>query len=158
MLGLMLVMITSFSGCLKSLVQEAVKDAIDEGSSTYTDNYGSTASLPSAWPSDFPLNSDWSLSSSSASTYDTDMYLSVTQTCSNCTKDEVVEYYRGVLGANGWTEYSYSEYASDFITESATLSFDKGYDKYATVDYSVYDYGYGDKEIEIYLSYSEYYY
>ncbi len=146
-LGLMV----ALTGC----INVTVEDTSDDTSSTTTSD---TSSGDTDWPDDFPVNSDWEVTGSSSSSYDTDVYLSMTQTCDDCTKEEVIEYYREVLGDEGWTEYSYSEYTSDFITDSGTASFDKGYDKYASVDYSVYDYGYGEPEIEIYLSYSEYYY
>jgi len=118
-----------------------------------------TTTASTEWPSDFPLNPDWEVASKSGSNYGTDVYLSTTQTCDSCTKEEVVEYYRGVMADNGWTEYSYSESSDKYWGDSVMVSFDKGTDKYASIDYSVYDYGRGDgPEVSIYINYSEYSY
>ncbi|OIP80351.1 hypothetical protein COW94_04265 [Candidatus Peregrinibacteria bacterium CG22_combo_CG10-13_8_21_14_all_44_10] len=132
----------------------------DEGTTTTSSTTSTTTTTADAtWPSDFPLNPAWEVSSQSSSNYGSDVYLSVTQTCDSCTAEEVMEYYRGVMADNGWTEYSYSESSDEYWGDSVMISFDKGLDKYASIDYSVYDYGYGDgPEVSIYISYSEYYY
>lgn len=143
-----------FSGCLKSAVEDAVNDAIEDALENSTT---SDTTAPADWPTDFPINDDWAISGSSSSSSDGSVYLSITQTCDDCTADEVISYYKDALTAQGWTDGGTSTY-NDEWGDSTSISFNKDdYFKYASVDYSTWDYeGYTD--ISIYLSYSEYSY
>ncbi len=155
-LAIIVMMVTPFSGCFKTTVEDAVNDAIQdalEDSTVSSDD----ASAPTNWPTDFPINDDWAISGSSSSSSDGSVYLSVTQTCDDCTADEVINYYKDALVAQGWTDDGTSTY-SDEWGDSTSISFNKdNYSKYASVDYSTWEYeGYTD--ISIYLSYSVYSY
>jgi|GEM_PF-3397100 len=156
-LAITITMVGAFSGCFKTAVEDAVNDAIEDALQNTTTTSSDSASVPTDWPTDFPINEAWALSGSSSSSSDGSVYLSVTQTCDNCTADEVINYYKEAMLAQGWTDGGTSTY-NDEWGDSTSISFNKdNYSKYASVDYSTWEYeGYTD--ISIYLSYSLYTY
>ncbi|EKD47907.1 MAG: hypothetical protein ACD_65C00221G0004 [uncultured bacterium] len=155
-LAITITMVGAFSGCFKTAVENAVNSAIEDALEESTVSSGDSTA-PTDWPSDFPMNGDWAISGSSSSSSNGSVYLSVTQTCDDCTADEVINYYKETMLAQGWTDGGTSTY-SDEWGDSTSISFNKdNYYKYASVDYSTWEYeGYTD--ISIYLSYSEYSY
>lgn len=105
-------MLASFSGCFTWFYEKAVEKTIetetggdvefdistgeyyykDEEGNSYA--FGENAEVPSDWPDDFPVNKKWDVTNAISSNYDGDIYMSVTQVCSSCSKDDVIEYYK----------------------------------------------------------------
>lgn len=147
-IAMVLGMLTVFAGCTVSIGGE------DDDSSTTSTTSTSSTTLSTDWPSDVPLNPDWEITGSSQSSYEDSIYISKEQSCDSCTKDEVAQYYRDALTAEGWSEYSFTDSSSADYGDSITISFEKGDTKYVSVYYSVWEY----LGITIDVSYSEYAY
>lgn len=156
-LAITITMIAAFSGCFKTTVENAINSAIQDAVESGTTTSSNDGTVPEGWPTDFPVNEDWAISGSSSNTYDGSVYMSVTQTCDGCTADEVINYYKTAMLAQGWTDGGSSTY-NDEWGDSTSISFNKDdYSKYASVDYSTWEYE-GVTDISIYLSYSVYSY
>jgi len=140
-------MLTVLAGCTINVGT----DGTTEDTSTTT---STTSTSSSDWPSYITLNPDWEVTGTSNSTYADSIYITKTQSCDSCTKDEVVKYYRDALSAQGWTEYSFTDSSSAEWGDSVTVSFEKGDDEYVSVYYSVWEY----LGTTIDISYSKYTY
>jgi len=148
-----------FAGCTISVGGEdtttpATTTTTTPASTTSTTSTSSTSGLSTDWPADVIVNPDWEVTGTSNSSYEDSVYITKTQSCESCTKDEVLKYYRDTLTAQGWSEYSFTDSSSAEYGDSISVSFEKGDSKYVSIYYSVWDY----LGTTIDISYSEYTY
>src|SRR3989339_172038 len=149
--ALLMGMLTVFAGCFSVTVDGGEDTPATTTTSTTTTT---SSSISTDWPSDVPLNPAWEVTGSSNTSYEDSIYISKTQSCDSCTKDEVVQYYRDALAAEGWMEYSFTDSSSADYGDSVSVSFEKGDSKYVSVYYSQWEY----LGTTIDVSYSEYSY
>lgn len=140
-------MLAVFAGCSVSIggdegttTPTTTTTTTTPATTTTTTPATTTTSSSTDWPSYVPLNPAWDVTGNSSSNSDGSIYLTKTQSCESCTKDEVVAYYREALTAQGWSEYSFTDSSSDEYGDSVSVSFEKGDDEYVYVYYSVWDY------------------
>ena len=104
----------------------------DEEGNVY--EFGTDSDIPEDWPEVFTVKKDFKVIS--ASSFDMAGAVSMTASfsCDDCDKDEVMEYYREEMAAEGWEEDGYYEFASEVV--SASINFTKDENRSASIQFT----------------------